>query len=357
MSASNRYIRQTSLKDFGLQGQQALAKAKVLVVGAGGLGVPVLQYLNAMGVGTLGIVEEDVVDISNLQRQVIYKETEIGKSKLASTIAFLKERNTETELIPFHTYLSRENALDIIKDFDIVVDASDNFATRYLINDACVILNKPFVYGALQGFEGQVAVFNYQDGPTYRCVFPKAPTEREIPNCNENGVLGIIPGIIGNFQALEVVKLITQIGEINKNKLFIYNGLTNSILKINLSTNPANKERSELENHYAVPNCQLSSEVTAATFSELISNKKDILILDVRTVQEFEDEHIPNSVNIPLLKLTGTTTEFSKNQDIYIICQSGQRSKQALPILQEQYPNNNCFSVQGGLNAYFSVCL
>ena len=219
---ANRYIRQTLLKGFGVKAQEKLKQAKVLVVGAGGLGVPVLQYLNAMGVGVLGIVESDTIDLSNLQRQVIYGEGDVGLSKLAVIKQKLEAQNSETKINAYDTFLHKDNALEIIKNYDLVVDATDNFPTRYLINDACVLLNKPFVYGALHEFEGQVSVFNYKSGPTYRCLFPTMPSKGEMPDCNENGVLGIVPGIIGNLQALEAVKVITGIGKPLSGTLLIF---------------------------------------------------------------------------------------------------------------------------------------
>ena len=208
-----RYTRQTILKGFGPEGQQKLAEAKVLVVGAGGLGVPVLTYLNAMGVGKIGIVDNDVVSITNLHRQVLYAQSDVGQSKVMAALVKLKAQNPATNLVVYNSFLDTKNALEIVAEYDVVVDTSDNFPTRYLVNDACVILKKPFIYGALHGYEGQVSVFNYQGGPTYRCLFPKMPMENEVPNCNEHGVLGIIPGIIGNLQALETVKVITGIRE------------------------------------------------------------------------------------------------------------------------------------------------
>ena len=235
-----RYLRQTSLNEFGMEGQRKLSEAAVLVIGAGGLGLPVLQYLNAMGIGTLGIVEQDTIELSNLQRQPLYGEHDIGAPKLKITLQKLKVQNSETKLIGFDTYLVRDNALDIISNFDLVIDASDNFPTRYLINDACVLLDKPFIYGALHGFEGQVSVFNYQEGPTYRCLFPKMPSDQETPNCNDNGVLGIIPGIIGNLQALEAIKIIAGVGEVLSGKLLLFNGLNNTTIQINFPVVPEN---------------------------------------------------------------------------------------------------------------------
>ncbi|MEX0362268.1 MAG: ThiF family adenylyltransferase, partial [Allomuricauda sp.] len=237
-----RYDRQTRLKGFGPNGQHKLAKAKVLVVGLGGLGLPVVQYLNAMGVGTLGLMDQDVVELHNLQRQVLYTEKNLGQSKLEVAHEKLQAQNSQTIFELYDTFLTKENALGIISDYDAVIDATDNFPTRYLINDACVILNKPFVYGALHGFEGHVSVFNHQGGPTYRCLYPNMPTAEEVPDCNDNGVLGVIPGVIGTLQALEAVKLVADIGEVLSGKLLIYDGLSQQMSKFNFKTNPVHKE-------------------------------------------------------------------------------------------------------------------
>ena len=204
-----RYTRQTILKGFGFEGQDKLANAKVLIIGAGGLGVPVITYLNAMGVGKIGIVDNDTVALTNLHRQVLYGQDDIGELKVNTALKKLKTQNDATTIEAYKTFINPKNALEIIENYDLVVDTSDNFPTRYLVNDTCVILKKPFVYGALHGYEGQVSVFNYKGGPTYRCLFPHMPKENEVPNCNEHGVLGIIPGIIGNLQALEAIKAVS----------------------------------------------------------------------------------------------------------------------------------------------------
>lgn len=349
--STNRYIRQILLRDFGLDSQEKLKKAKVLIVGLGGLGIPVAHYLNAMGVGTLGLVENDIIDITNLQRQVLYTEGDVGKPKLQVALTKLKAQNSETVFKPFDTFLTKENALDIIADFDLVVDASDNFATRYLINDACVILKKPFVYGALHGFEGQVSVFNYKGGPTYRCLFPQMPTANEIPNCNENGVLGVIPGIVGNFQALETVKVLTKIGEVLSGKLLLYNGLNQSILKINFALNAQNRAITALRESYTWENCDAPVEVNAEDFKRNVNLGKPIQILDVRTPQEYEIFHLPNSINIPLNELERRIKEINFTQPIYAICQSGMRSKIAVGELQRYSENATIYNVQGGINS------
>lgn len=344
-----RYSRQTQLKEFGLEAQKKLLQAKVLVVGAGGLGVPVLTYLNAMGVGTLGIIDNDVVSITNLHRQVAYDESEIGKSKVSSFIKKLGLQNSGTTLIPYHSFLTTENAIEIINNYDVVVDASDNFATRYLVNDACVILNKPFVYGALHSFDGQVSVFNFENGPTYRCLFPTMPNANEVPNCDENGVLGVIPGIIGNLQALETVKVITGIGTTLSGKLLLFDGLHQNYQKINFSKVAENGEIKTLQQSYDF-SCDISiSSIEAVELETLIANK-NIQLLDVRTTVEYTNFHLKNSIHIPISELENRVSELNFSEDIYVVCQSGIRSQKAITYLKEQQPNANFINVTGGIN-------
>ncbi len=352
----NRYIRQTSLKDFGSDGQQKLKNSRVLVVGIGGLGIPVLQYLNAMGVGTLGMVEQDIVDISNIQRQVMYSESDIGKSKLEVAHEKLVVQNSETCFKIYDTFLTRDNALDIIAGYDLVVDASDNFPTRYLINDTCVILNIPFIYGALHGFEGQISVFNFDSGPTYRCLFPKMPSNKEVPNCNDNGVLGVIPGIVGNLQALEAVKVITGIGEVMSGMLLLFNGLNQSYQKIKLKLNPSNLNITQLQESYETPGCSSLAAITVEDLQQLIDTKTSLQIIDVRTLEEFVTSHLPKTKNIPLDELEVRGHEMDFNQPVYFLCQSGARSQIAQEQMQLEFPETEFISILGGINTYMTVC-
>ena len=350
-----RYLRQTTLKGFGIEGQKKLAKAKVLVIGAGGLGVPVLTYLNAMGVGKIGIVDNDIVSISNLHRQVLYQQSDVGQSKVIAALEKLKAQNSDTEILIYNTFLTIKNALDIIVDYDIVVDASDNFPTRYLVNDACVILKKPFVYGALHGYEGQVSVFNFEDGPTYRCLFPNMPKENEMPNCNENGVLGIIPGIIGNLQALETIKVIAGIGETLSGKLLIFDGLNQSYQKIKLKLQPENLEIKKLQDFYEWNDpCEIIPRITADELQKLLADKSQII--DVRTTEEFENYHLLSSIHIPLNELKANFSKINFSIPVYLLCQSGKRSETALKQLRAQYPESSLFSILGGLNQYLATC-
>lgn len=352
---NERYLRQITLQGFGSTGQNKLANAKVLVVGAGGLGLPVLTYLNAMGVGVLGIVDNDVVSVTNLHRQVLYCESDVGKSKVAAALEKLKAQNRETKLKVFHVFLTTKNALEIISNYDIVVDASDNFPTRYLVNDACVILKKPFVYGALHGYEGQVSVFNYKDGPTYRCLFPTMPNENEVPNCNEHGVLGIIPGIIGNLQALETIKVITGIGEVLSGKLLIFDGLQQSYKKIGFKVRTGNLEIEKLQDFYEWNDpCVIVPLIEAAEIDNLLGNHAQII--DVRSIEEFENFYLPGSVHIPLNELVLSAGKINFLRPVYFVCQSGKRSETAVRLLREKYPESSLFSIQGGLNEYLTRC-
>lgn len=342
----NRYIRQTSLKEFGIAAQAKLKEAKILVVGLGGLGVPALQYLNAMGVGTLGMVEGDTVDLHNLQRQVLYAENEVGEAKINIALKKLSAQNSETQLETYPAYLNSDNALEIIDKYDLVLDASDNFATRYLVNDACVILNKPFVYGALHGFEGQVSVFNYNNGPTYRCLFPNMPKAEEVPNCDDNGVLGIIPGIIGSFQALEAVKVVTGVGEVLAGKLLVYNGLTQYSMKIGLNKVERAEPITELQANYELANCSTIPEIAAKAFAALYSSVQTI---DVREEYEYQQQHLIPSKNVPLSQLEENLDSLDFTNPIYFICERGKRSLNAAAMVLQNNPNATLFSVQGGM--------
>ena len=353
----NRYQRQTVLKEFGPEAQQKLKDSSVLVVGAGGLGIPALLYLNAMGVGNIGIVEQDIVEITNLQRQVLYTEADLGKPKIQVVLERLKLQNSSTNFKTFDTFLTRHNALEIIAQFDIVVDGSDNFPTRYLINDACVILKKPFVSGAIQGFEGQLSVFNYQGGPTYRCLFPNMPTQEEIPNCNENGVLGIIPGIIGNLQALEAVKAITGTGDVLNGKLLLFNGLHQSYQTINFNIQPKNTAIKKLLKSYGSEVCEIHQNISVEELEKKLKDQKHVQIIDVRTKEEFENFSLPQmkALNIPVNELKGRIDELNSQSPIYLLCQSGTRSDMAVRMLEELNPELELYNIVGGVDRFLTL--
>lgn len=218
-----RYTRQMTLPEVGLMGQIKLSEARIMVVGAGGLGVPVLQYLAGAGIGTIGVVDRENVELSNLHRQVLYRESDIGQPKAEVAAELINVRNSSITVVPTIARLDEENAIDLLKAYDVIVDCTDNFTARYLINDACIKLGKPLVFAAIYQFEGQLSVFNYKNGPTYRCLFPQPPLPSEVPNCAEAGVLGVLPGIMGLHQAGEVLKVILGMDEVCSGKLFCLN--------------------------------------------------------------------------------------------------------------------------------------
>ena len=349
-----RYIRQTVLAGFGQEGQEKLANGKVLVIGAGGLGVPVLTYLNAMGVGTLGVVDNDRVALTNLHRQVLYGNQDVGIAKVDAAKKMLARQNPSTQIIGHNTFIDKDNALRIIADYDVIVDASDNFPTRYLVNDACVLLKKPLVYGALHGFEGQVSVFNYKGGPTYRCLFPNMPNADEVPDCNENGVLGIVPGIIGNLQALETVKVLTDIGTVLSGKLLLFDGLAQTYQKIQFNLVPENLDIISLLDDYGALYCDTVPTVAADKLDELLA--KNAQIVDVRTQQEYDAYHLQNTIHIPLNDLEKEMHHIDFSFPVYLLCQSGVRSQKALEQLKSNRPKSTLFSVAGGLNEYMALC-
>ena len=351
-----RFIRHYQLKGFGPEGQAKLGQARVLVVGLGGLGLPVVQYLNAMGVGTLGLVEQDTVEYHNLQRQTLFAENDVGRPKLEVVIEKLANQNAGTNLLPFDTFLTKSNALQIIGDFDVVVDATDNFATRYLINDACVILKKPFVYGALHGFEGHVSVFNYGEGPTYRCLFPEMPSAEEVPDCNENGVLGVLPGIIGTLQALEAVKIVAEVGEVLSGKLLLYDGLTQTTRRIGVPVNIENKRTKDLRPSYGAGDCLTTFSIQAEAFAQVLKNKR-VQLIDVRNPDEFNGFHLQSAKNIPLSELLSRFDEIDFDQPVYIICQSGKRSEKALKQLRKKQPDASILHILGGMDKTAPLCL
>ncbi|WP_200975839.1 HesA/MoeB/ThiF family protein [Echinicola sp. 20G] len=352
--AESRYQKHIKLKGFGKEGQDRLSQAKVLILGAGGLGTPAAQYLNGVGVGTLGIMDLDVIEESNLPRQTLYSPHQIGLSKTDSLIQWLHRQNPATQLINHQAFITPENALGIISKYDLVIDATDNFGTRYLVNDACVILDKPFVYGAIHDFEGQVSVMNYQDGPTYRCLFPESDQNLMIPNCDENGVLGVLPGLIGTYQALEAIKVITGIGEPLVGKLLIIDTLAQTHFKIGVSAIPQNKNIKELKPNYHQPVCGSDNTVkhlSPEAFYLRLKKNFSYQLVDVRTTEEFEQYHLEQAIHIPLQELQNRHLELDQGKDLILLCQSGKRSLQAANFLHEAYPTAKIFNVSGGINA------
>lgn len=359
-----RYQRQIQLKEFGSAAQEKLTEAKVLVIGAGGLGCPALQYLAVAGVGTIGIVDFDRIDETNLNRQILYAVKDIGHLKVKMACEKLKALNPDIHFIPINTYLSNQNAIDVLFPYDIIIDGSDNFATRYLVNDACVILNKPLVYGAISGFEGQVGVLNVEDVATkiktnYRDLFPNPKDTINTLSCNEAGVLGVTPGIIGCMQAAEAIKLITGIGKVLANKISTYHVLENTFYTFEISKQKINKNnfpktKDELL-HYnydlACGNLDSVKEITNTAFESFIG-QKDVQIIDVRELDESPliTEFI--HLQIPLTQLKNQLHQIETNKNIVLFCQSGQRSLQAAAIIQSKFPKVKVFNLKGGITAW-----
>ena len=346
---SNRYNRHIILSEIGKIGQNKLNQAKVLVIGAGGLGCPVLQYLAAAGIGNIGIIDFDVVDISNLQRQILYGTSTLGKNKAEAAKARLEDLNSDISIVAYPEKLTHKNALDLFKLYDIIVDGSDNFETRYLVNDACIIANKPLVFGAIYKFEGHISVFNYKNGPSYRCLFPEAPTKGSAPNCSEIGVLGVLPGIIGTMQANEVLKIILELGNSLSGKLFCYNALTleNTTLTIKRSENTIQSVLNDKENFH-LKTIDLNCEIEVILISmESVISENNIQLIDVR--EEHEEPKIDNFpvTHIPLSKLESHLDKIDQAKKKALFCQSGMRSKRAVELLQE-HNILNCYSITEG---------
>lgn len=334
------------LPEIGIDGQIALKKARVLVAGAGGLGCPVLQYLAAAGVGTLGIADGDVVDVSNLQRQVLYTTADVGHGKAQTAANKLKEQNPNVVFEVYPAYIDTDNVSDIIAGFDIVVDGSDNFATRYLLNDACVIAGKPMVSGAIFRFEGQISVFNYKGGPTYRCLFPEAPGDGESPNCAEIGVVAALPGIVGSIQAMEVIKIITNAGDILSGRLMVIDTLTMNSHVFSYALQPDNLKISSLP-QIRMNDCAIPENLLPYEKWLVLSSKPNIQVVDVREPWEHEEQNI-GGINMPLSLMPELYATLHPHQPVALYCASGNRSKTAANFLRHQ-GFKNVYELRGGI--------
>lgn len=344
MNASSRYNRQIILPEIGETGQHKLLKSKVLIIGAGGLGAAILPYLAAAGVGEIGIADDDVIELSNLQRQVIYKSSAVGKYKVEEAKAMITELNPQVKINAIAEKLSGKNAIELFENYDIIVDATDNLQIKYLINDACLITNKPMVYGSIFRFQGQVSVFNYQNGPTYRCLYPDENSSSA--NCTDAGVIGISVGIIGMLQANEVIKMILEIGEVLSGKILVYNILNNDQQKYDFEKNTSfYLDKTAFEQKYKTIK-NVSDEIDAVTvLSEIDSG--EVLFLDVRNIDELPKINFKNGIQIPLMNLEKEIDKLDSSQTIYVYCQSGIRSKVAVELLQKKN-FKNIKSISGG---------
>jgi molybdopterin/thiamine biosynthesis adenylyltransferase len=302
-----RYERQIVLPEIGISGQEKLAKAKVLIVGMGGLGCPVLQNLAGAGVGTIGIVDGDVVQETNLHRQFLYTFKDCGKKKVEIAAEVVAKQNPDSKIIQFPAFLDRQNCLEVVSDFEIVVDCTDSIAVRYLINDAAVEKGIPMVYASIHKFEGQLSVFNYKNGPTYRCLFPEDKRLEAIPNCNDSGVLGVLPNVLGTMQANEVIKIILEIGEVLSGKLMLYNSLDNSFQVIEIQKNKKLVTKDK---------AQVKSILQTDFFAD-----KDSIIIDIREEYEEPKLDLQNVKNVPLSKLDGFLKNVDAKQKIILVCQ------------------------------------
>lgn len=347
MNTSERYNRQIILPEIGEVGQQKLLKSKVLVIGAGGLGAAVLPYLAAAGVGEIGIVDDDVIEISNLHRQVIYKSSAVGKYKVDESKLMISELNPLIKVNAISEKLSGKNAISLFEKYDIIVDATDNIEIKYLINDACLVTDKPMVYGSVFRFQGQVSVFNYQNGPTYRCLFPDENTQSL--NCEDAGVIGISVGIIGMLQANEVIKMILGIGEVMSGKILVYNILNNEQQKYDFEKNTTVvMDKEAFEEKYKEVENQVEEIFVSAILNKI--DNHEVLFLDVRNDDEVPKMNFKNGIQIPLMNLENEIKKLDKNQTIYVYCQSGIRSKIAVELLQKK-EFKNVKSIAGGVLA------
>jgi len=346
---TNRYQRQLALPDFGEAGQARLKGGSVVIIGAGGLGSPAAIYLAAAGVGRIGLVDFDTVDETNLHRQILYGTSDVGRAKVDAARARLEEMNPQVVIETHATALSSDNALEILRDYDVVLDGTDNFATRYLVNDACTILGKPNVYGSVFRFEGQVSVFDARVGPCYRCLYPEPPPPHLVPNCAEGGVLGVLPGIIGTMQANETIKLLAGIGEPLIGRLLLFDALRSSWRTMKL--------RKRCEQHAAVTQLidyegfcspMHEHEITPA---ELAGKLNDVTLLDVREPYEWSVSHLEGAIHIPLKQLPQRLEEVPRDKEIVVYCRMGGRSAHAQHFMLDN-GFTRVLNLTGGLTAW-----
>ena len=362
-----RYSRHIILPEVGLDGQKRLKAASVLCIGTGGLGSPLLLYLAAAGIGRIGIVDFDIVDSSNLQRQIIHGTSWVGKPKIQSAKNRILEINPDCQVDLYETALTSANALDILAPYDVVIDGTDNFPTRYLTNDACVLLNKPNVYGSIFRFEGQATVFNYQDGPNYRDLYPEPPPPGMVPSCAEGGVLGVLPGIIGTIQATEAIKIILGAENTLSGRLLLYNAWDMKFRELKLRPNPERPVIDKLINYEqfcgipqaqaeAAKQQQATAEMTVQELKQILdSGTEDFVLLDVRNPNEYEIARIPGSVLVPLPDIENGSgiekiKELTNGHKLIAHCKMGGRSAKALGILKQAGIEG--INVKGGITAW-----
>jgi len=356
---TERYNRQIILNGFGETAQNKLARAKVLVVGAGGLGCPALQYLVAAGIGNIGIADEDVVELSNLHRQILFTMQDIGQAKAVVAAARLQEMNPEVKFQIHPKYICLENVIQILSGYDFVLDGSDNFKTRYLINDTCMMLKIPLIFAAVSGYEGQLAIFNVADSSgistNYRDLFPIRPNAGEIPNCAENGTLGVLPGIIGTMAAAETIKLITGIGKPLINILLHYNVLTHQKYSVNISPGAGylkitnEEDLKKMNNELVETNHKAFEEIDGEKLT-VLQNQQNTIFIDVRERHEFPKLDTSIFTQVPMSEFEAFLQEDVSAQHIVLLCQHGIRSVAAAELLNEKYNGEkNMYSLKGGI--------
>ncbi len=354
-----RYNRHIIIPDFGLDAQKKLKAARVLIVGSGGLGSPVLLYLAAAGVGTIGLIDFDVVDDSNLQRQVLFGVEDVGKLKVDAAKKRIQSLNPHTNVITYNTQLTSKNALELISQYDVVADGTDNFPTRYLVNDASVIAGKPNVYASIFQFEGQVSVFNYtnakgETGPNYRDLYPTPPAPGLVPNCAEGGVLGVLCGIIGSLQANEVIKVITGIGEPLSGRFFVFDALTFETRTLRISKQASTPEIKELIDYEQFCGVKVvEKKIKEITVDEFVAWQKegaDIQVIDVREPAEYAQVNI-GALLIPLATVADRADEISRDKKVVVHCKMGGRSAKAIRELEEKFGFDNLYNLKGGITA------
>jgi adenylyltransferase/sulfurtransferase len=363
-----RYSRHLIMPEVGMEGQKKLKAGSVLCIGTGGLGSPLAMYLAAAGVGRIGLVDFDVVDTTNLQRQIIHGTKDVGRKKLDSAADSLRDINPHVKLDLHEVALTSENALEICRSYDIIIDGTDNFPTRYLVNDACVLLGKPNVYGSIFRFEGQATVFGYPGGPCYRCLYPEPPPPGLVPSCAEGGVLGILPGVIGVIQATEAVKLLIGQGEALVGRLMLYDALNMKFRELKLRRNPEcpmcgdNRSIHELIDYHqfcGIPQQPAAPEAATASNGEIdvvslkarMDRGDNFVLVDVREVHEYQIGRIPNSLLIPLGELPKRLAELDPEADIVVHCKMGGRSAKACDLLR-QSGYKRVTNVAGGILAW-----
>ena len=334
-----RYSRHLILPEVGERGQLALQASSVLVVGAGGLGSPVLLYLAAAGVGRIGVVDFDRVDATNLHRQVLYGTSDVGERKLDAAVRKLRDLNGDIAIEPHHIALNRENAMELLARYDVVIDGTDNFATRYLVNDACVLLGKPNVYGSIFRFEGQVSVFDATRGPCYRCLYPDPPPPHLVPSCAEGGVLGVLPGVVGTLQATEAIKLIVGAGEPLIGRMLLFDALAATFRTLRLRKDPNCKICGEqpsitaLVDYEEFCNPVTYPEITATELNERLSRGDDLTVVDVRESYEWAADHLHGAQHVPLSQFQQQYTSIPQDREIVVYCKMGGRSARAQEFL------------------------